>query len=288
MADDIVWRWLIDPPMRVGWRTLRALMLLAVVGVTVVTARRYLNLPAIEFGAEGAALNGAILAFLIGFRNKASYDRWWEGRMQWGKLVNDSRNLCLKYREYAQPDTDERRQMTEWIGGFAVALMNHLRTGMDRLARGEPGVRHEAITVAGHVHAEIARLVSQHRIDSIEAQMLDLHASGFMDVSGACERIRGTPLADSYRALLRRGMILQLLAIMVLTTWELGAIGIPTVLIPAYFLIALEFVAEDIENPFGTLGDDLSLETYCATIRRSAEQILIHPADVRIASQSAS
>ncbi len=131
-----IWRWLIDPPMHVGWRTLRALTLLAVVGVTVVMARDYLTLPNIEFGAEGAALNGIILTFLIGFRNKAAYERWWEGRMQWGKLVNDSRNLCLKYREHAQPSRDERQQMTEWVSGFAVALMNHLRTGMDRLASG--------------------------------------------------------------------------------------------------------------------------------------------------------
>src|SRR3954469_25476702 len=94
MAEHTVWGWFGDPPMRVGWRTFRALMLLAVFGVLVVTARHYLKLPEIEFGAEGAALNGLILAFLIGFRNKASYDRWWEARMQWGKLVNDSRNLC--------------------------------------------------------------------------------------------------------------------------------------------------------------------------------------------------
>ena len=277
MAENGISRWLIDPPMHVGWRTLRALMLLAAVGVMVVIARDYLTLPNIEFAAEGAALNGIILTFLIGFRNKASYDRWWEGRMQWGKLVNDSRNLCLKYREHTQPSSDERQQMTEWVSGFAVALMNHLQTGMDSLSASKRAVRHEAIDIAGRVHGEIARLVSQQRIDSIQAQILDLHASGFMDVSGACERIRATPLADSYRALLHQGMILQLVAIMALATWELGALGLAVVLIPAYFLIAMELVAEDIENPFGTSGDDLNLETYCATIRRSAEQILMHP-----------
>ncbi len=278
MPENIVLRWFTDPPLRVGPRTMRALLVLALVGVGVVAARHYLNLPNIEFGAEGAALNGVILAFLIGFRNRASYDRWWEGRVQWGKLVNDSRNLCLKYREYAHPDGQERQQMTEWVSGFAVALKDHLRTGMDKLARGDSNARHDPMDTAGQVHGEIARLISDHRLDSIQAQMLDMHASGFMDVSGACERIRGTPLADSYRALLRRGMILQLLAIVILTTWELGLPGIPVVLVPAYFLIATEFVAEDIENPFGTLGDDLKLETYCATIQRSAEQILLHPA----------
>jgi putative membrane protein len=277
MAESFIWRWFIDPPMRVAWRTLRAVIILAVVGSSVVAARYNGILPDIEFAAEGAALNGIILAFLIGFRNKASYDRWWEGRIQWGKLVNDSRNLCLKYREHALPSQEERRQMAELIAGFAVALMNHLRVGMDKPASGKPGARHEAVEMAGSVHAEIARLVKLQRIDTIQAQMLDVHASGFMDVSGACERIRGTPLTDSYRALLRRGMVLQLLAIVILTAWDLGVVGLPLVLVPAYFLVGLELVADDIENPFGTCGDDLNLEKYCETIRRSAEQILFQP-----------
>ena len=277
MAKDVFWRWIFDPPIHVGRRAFRELLLLAIVGVAVVITQHYFALPDFKFAAEGAALNGIILAFLVGFRNKASYDRWWEGRIQWGKLVNDSRNFCLKYREHAAPNHEERERMAERVSGFAVALMRHLRTGMDTFDPSDPTARHEAIDAAGRLHAEIALLISERRIDSNQARMLDMHASGFMDVSGACERIRGTPIADSYRALLRHGMILALLFTMVLTTWNLGAIGILYVLFPAYFLIAMELVAEDIENPFGATGDALDLEAYCATIRRSATQILINP-----------
>ncbi|MFT6443748.1 MAG: putative membrane protein [Salibacteraceae bacterium] len=39
---------------------------------------------------------GTALAFLIGFRNNSAYDRWWEARKIWGKLVNDSRYFALK------------------------------------------------------------------------------------------------------------------------------------------------------------------------------------------------
>ena len=63
--------------MRVGWRALRALILLAAVGTAVVVVHHYLTLPDLEFGAEGAALNGVILAFLIGFRNKLSVFMQW-------------------------------------------------------------------------------------------------------------------------------------------------------------------------------------------------------------------
>jgi len=39
---------------------------------------------------------GFVLSLLLVFRTNTAYDRWWEGRKVWGKLVNDSRNLATK------------------------------------------------------------------------------------------------------------------------------------------------------------------------------------------------
>ncbi len=39
---------------------------------------------------------GFVLSLLLVFRTNTAYDRWWEGRKMWGKLVNDSRNLSVK------------------------------------------------------------------------------------------------------------------------------------------------------------------------------------------------
>jgi putative membrane protein len=53
-------------------------------------------------------LMGLPLAIFLGFRNNAAYDRYWEGRKQWGELVLRSRNLarqCLSLvDDAAQPD----------------------------------------------------------------------------------------------------------------------------------------------------------------------------------------
>jgi putative membrane protein len=35
---------------------------------------------------------GTAIAFFIGFNNNQAYDRWWEARIIWGGLVNDSRS----------------------------------------------------------------------------------------------------------------------------------------------------------------------------------------------------
>ena len=41
-------------------------------------------------------LMGLALAIFLGFRNSASYDRFWEGRKLWGSLTNASRNLARR------------------------------------------------------------------------------------------------------------------------------------------------------------------------------------------------
>lgn len=40
------------------------------------------------------SLIGIALAVFLGFRNNASYDRWWEARKLWGQLLNDARSLA--------------------------------------------------------------------------------------------------------------------------------------------------------------------------------------------------
>ena len=47
---------------------------------------------------------------------------------------------------------------------------------------------------------------------------------------------------------------------------DTGIYGFPMFVLAAYFLLGIELVAEEIEEPFGPGGDNLPLERYCATI----------------------
>lgn len=46
------------------------------------------------------ALLGTAVAFMVGFKNNASYDRLWEARRIWGGIVNASRTWGLMARDY--------------------------------------------------------------------------------------------------------------------------------------------------------------------------------------------
>ena len=46
------------------------------------------------------ALLGTAVAFIVGFKNNASYDRMWEARRIWGAIVNSSRTWGLLARDF--------------------------------------------------------------------------------------------------------------------------------------------------------------------------------------------
>ena len=56
---------------------------------------RWLSIPWLPI-----ALLGTAVAFVVGFKNNASYDRLWEGRRIWGSILNASRGWGIMIKDY--------------------------------------------------------------------------------------------------------------------------------------------------------------------------------------------
>ena len=63
-----------------------------------------------------------VLGLLMALRINRAYERWWEGRILWGTLVNASRNLAVKVRAFARPDANEAGRIHALISAFAYGL----------------------------------------------------------------------------------------------------------------------------------------------------------------------
>jgi len=63
---------------------------------------RWLHLPWLPI-----ALVGTAVAFIIGFKNNASYDRLWEARKIYGGIVNASRSFAIMINDYITNFQDE-------------------------------------------------------------------------------------------------------------------------------------------------------------------------------------
>ena len=212
----------------------------------------------------GELLLGSLLfGWFMHFRARASYERWYEARGLWGALVNDSRNLALKAARLAAADPGGVNHLRDLLGRFAGELREYLgRPASD------PGPHHPLGTAA-EVYDQLVKWRAGGVIDGFGFLSLDDHAKKLMDVSGACERIRGTPLAASYVSLMRKGLALYLLSLPWLAADDLGWYTVLLVLPIGYVLVALELIATDIENPFDGGADDLPLDGVVATIQRS-------------------
>jgi ion channel-forming bestrophin family protein len=46
------------------------------------------------------AMLGTAVAFIVGFKNNASYNRLWEARQIYGAIINDSRSFAVKVRDF--------------------------------------------------------------------------------------------------------------------------------------------------------------------------------------------
>ena len=103
------------------------------------------------------SLVGLALGIFLGFRNNTSYDRFWEGRKLWGRMVNTSRSIT--------------RQILTLIGPLAGATSAD-GTGSDGLStaeREELTALHEELVrrVAAYVHAFRMHLRDQDAIDEL-------------------------------------------------------------------------------------------------------------------------
>ena len=259
-----------------------ALVLLGVTAycVAVGLAVRRLEVREIDLGSAASLINTVILSLLMGFRNTAAYQRWWEARGLWGQLTNDSRNLAAKLAAFVPADVLTASGIGPLLLNFAEALKRHLRDESPRLrdlpefAGGTVDPPHVPLDIARRLFAALAALKREGHVDPAELWVLDAYARGLLDVCGGCEKIKSTPLSPSYKGLLRAGLVLNVLTAPWLTVPAIGFWGLPVFLLACFFLFGVELIDSVVEEPFGRERDDLDLDRYCITIREGVEASL--------------
>ena len=222
------------------------------------------------------SLVGVALGLLLVFRTNASYDRFWEGRRQWGSIINETRNLARASRTLMKDDPALYGRLLDWSSAFGFAARGRLR-GLKELG---PAAQRlpteevlEAITaphVALAVSVRIGEVLVAARdrglISDILLAMLDNNVRLLIDYLGACERIRRTPLPFVYVVHLRRALILYCFTLPFALVREFGWVAVLDTLAVAYIFFGIEEIGVEIEDPFGTDANDLPLEAICDMI----------------------
>jgi putative membrane protein len=271
-------------------RVFRATLLIGVYTAALAAVQIHL-MESVEMNLGGVfSLIAVVLSIILVFRTNSAYDRWWEGRKQWGALVNHCRNLAITANTTFPEDAyKEKHQMAVYISNFCIAFKEHLRDGtkLEELIN----VSEKELTEyasKGHVpnHISLQIHMLEHHMHLEKKITPEDHLNfkpqlqALLDILGACERIKKTPIPFSYNVFLKifisiYGLLLPFALIPQFEYW-----AIPLVMIIFFAFIGLELMAEEIEEPFGLDCNDLPTGQIAHNIKNNVFEILENKSSV--------
>lgn len=243
------------------------------------------------------SLLGVVLSILLVFRTNSAYDRWWEARKQWGALVNHSRNLAL-YADSMLPETDTENKayLARHISNFVRSLADHLREGVYTETtipgNSKADLERKILDLTEAERSQIRKLAHKpnylagrifHKLQTLhkagvlgEADMINIKPQhqAFLDILGACERIKKTPIPFSYAVYLKIFITAYGLMLPFGLISQFGYTTIPLTMFIFFALLGVELLGEEIEDPFGLDCNDLPTGLIADTISQNVYEIL--------------
>ncbi|HTJ49912.1 MAG TPA: bestrophin family ion channel [Cyclobacteriaceae bacterium] len=231
------------------------------------------------------SLLGIVLGLFLVFRTNSAYERWWEGRKVWGGLVNSTRNFALKLNAYLeQSDAEQRTWFSLMISNFVFATKEHLRKGV-QLNQLEFSSEHESKRVSDSKHRpNIIMALLYERVNTLYKQQkltgdhiinIDKELKDFVDLLGASERIRNTPIPYSYTMYIKKFIFIYIITLPFGFVTTSGYMTIPIVILISFVLLSVELIAEEIEDPFGGDINDLPTDELSRKIKENVKEILL-------------
>jgi len=231
------------------------------------------------------SLLGIVLGLFLVFRTNSAYDRWWEGRKLWGSMVNSTRNLALKLNAYlSKEDHESRLWYANMISNFVFASKEHLRKGvlLHELSQSDEtfleklkNYKHKPNHIASLLYSKTNELYKAKLITGDQLINTDKELKDFMDIVGACERIKFTPIPYSYSMYIKKFIFIYIVTLPFAFVTTYSYFTMIIVAIITFVLLSIELIAEEIEDPFGKDINDLPTDELAVKIKENIEEILL-------------
>ncbi len=214
------------------------------------------------------SLIGIALSIFAGFRNSASYERWWEARKLIGQVVMEARSLSRQAHAYL--DSAVAVAITRQTIAFVHALRCHLRDEpMDaevlkystlQAAQNMPNA------IVNAMSRTIAARVSAGTLSPQIAQLFEERLYGLSSVLAGTERIKTTPLPYAYSLLLHRTAYAFCFLLPFGLADSAGSWAPLLAAIVAYTFFGLDALGDELATPFSKTENSLPLSAISRTI----------------------
>ncbi|WP_407478165.1 bestrophin family protein [Elizabethkingia meningoseptica] len=230
------------------------------------------------------ALVGTAVSLLLAFRTSQSYERWWEARMVWGAIVNDSRTLVRQiiqalpqHQEAAVKQFAKRQIIWNYALGESLRKLNFsdkVQTYLNQHHIDAVNIPNALLDAHSLQAKELAEqgLITEFRLIQINETIARL-----CDHMGKCERLKNTVFPRSYSILVH--VLIYVFAVILpfgLDDAQFPQVFIEilvTILVPTLF-IAIEKTAIVMQDPFENSPVDTPMTSLAQTIEINILQMI--------------
>ena len=230
---------------------------------------------------------GTILSLLLAFRTSQSYERWWEARVVWGAIVNDSRTLVRQVKLF-MPKTAEgltvakdfARRQSVWCFALGESLrkLDHSSKVSTYFDQAGIDTANKPNMILNHHADALAAATEQFTLDPNKEVQIDATLARLCDSMGKCERIKNTVFPRAYSVLIHFliYVLMTILPFGLEDQSKLVEISL-TIAIPLLF-IAIEQTAILMQDPFENRPTDTPMTQLSKTIENTLMEIVGEPA----------
>lgn len=212
------------------------------------------------------SLVGSVLSLLIVFKTNTSYDRFWEGRKQWGAIMSACRSIARLVFVYL--NKANFNVICKLLVIFCISLRQHLR-GEKILEDYMPHLMNEDILevfskknrplfLLRSIETELVTLIDDKygKTKPNLSSALSVDITGLIraldSAMGACDRIVRTPAPYFYSINTSRLLSLYLFSLPLTLIPLLKWYTVPTILAVSWCFIAVQEIGHFIEDPFNS------------------------------------
>lgn len=236
------------------------------------------------------ALLGTIISLLLAFRSNQAYDRWWEARIIWGAIVNDSRSISRQILSFVESSYDLEeveqfkvrfiKRQIAWCNALSQSLRGFSpHKGLERyLDKKELAfVKNQRnVTVALlELHAmDLKKALNEGWINKYQQIEINRTISALCNHMGGSERIKNTVFPVTYSKYISMSIHLFIVLLPFGLIEYFGYMEVPLVIAIAAFFLLVEKMAVHLQDPFENKPTDTPTTTICRNIEKDLYQMI--------------
>ncbi len=233
---------------------------------------------------------GTIISLLLAFRSNQAYDRWWEARIVWGAIVNDSRTFTRQVISLIEGQYDQesiqafKNRMIKRQIAWCYALGKGLRNTdpLPAIQKFVPEEEYLFVKDFENRHVGLLQLhardmnnaLKQGWVNAYQQVEIDKTITRLCDSMGKCERIKNTVFPSTYSLYIHLALMFFILLLPFGLLDLFGFLMVPVLVVLSACFLLIEKMAIHLQDPFENKPTDTPVLAISRNIERDLKQMM--------------